>query len=679
MSARLRRYPVKHKRSIPLVPALSILLIGGGLIAAMLISKGGFDFRRQASENSGEVLRDQFGIGSSCGIAAEMGIPWMYAWGHGSKYPNSAEVDCNRSKGLSFFFTIGKTDNAEKYPDLGQWEAKWILPEEEAAYEAYKNLLAQSTKPEYYPNAIASYVLIPMYITELGYKGAYYAVANEPDFEPLFRPELYADFYKLIHDRIKKYDNTAKVSVGGLLEVAPESCSRPQSIGVACGPEGDARFAWLTAVRDNYQAKHGTSLPVDFWNIHPYVYAYNFSAAETLDRVDQFKAYLDRIGEGNKKIWITEYAVLEREGALIGKPCSPNRKLPDGSVEYCLPLEDRMREQALMADFVEEVTRGFMARDYVERWFYFYGGESWSWSQSKTNYVGDIYKVRETGEYNEIGKRYMQLIRGEVSQPRSPAICDQPCTDTFQCTDVAKGGNPEYTCYRPNAGNGENNWSSQWIDISEVDTVPVEGRVTSFMSLTQPDGSTKQYLTKGGELYVRTSDSNGQNWSGLIGPNKAMEGVGSGPITGFSAAILRDGRIRQHAVKGGAIWSRFSPDNQDWSTWEDHTINVQSVGSGEITSFSVFIQPDGVLKQYYIRGGELWVRTQSPQGDWGEWTGSNADFDTVGSGDFTSFSGLSQRDGSIKQFGVRGGKIYVRDNAGGICRPAQNPTVACTQ
>ncbi|MDA1079598.1 MAG: hypothetical protein O2840_02830, partial [bacterium] len=114
MQQQRRRYNPKSKRRSLFLPVLSIVLIGGGLIAALLISKGGFDFRRQASETA--AYKDKFGIGAGCGIAADLGVPWIYNWGHGSKYPNSGEIDCNKSKGLSFFFTIGKTDNSEKYP-----------------------------------------------------------------------------------------------------------------------------------------------------------------------------------------------------------------------------------------------------------------------------------------------------------------------------------------------------------------------------------------------------------------------------------------------------------------------------------------------------------------------------------------------------------------------------------
>lgn len=427
MPQQRRKYTPKRKKSKIILPALSALLIGGGLIAALFISKGGFDFRRQASE--GAALKDKFGIGAGCGMAAEMGIPWIYNWGHGGKYPNSAEVDCNKSKGLSFFFTIGKTDNGEKYPQIDEWIDQHIQPDELADFEQYKNLVAQSTAEANYPNAIASYVLIPMYVNDLGYKGAYYAVANEPDFEPFFRPEVYADYYKLIHDRIKKYDPTSKVSVGGLLSVAPESCNRAAAIGLDCSN----RFVWIDAVRNSYQSKYGTPLPADFWNIHPYVYTHNFTAAEALDRVDQFKAYLDRTGEGNKKIWITEFSVLANEGDLIGKTCSGNRwtddqkKLPP--VIYCLSSEDTALEKQMLADFMEQVVYGFTQREYVERWFWFYGGEAWTWRHERRNYSGDIYKLPETGEYNEIGKRYMRLMLGLPPEERENPVEPTPTAE----------------------------------------------------------------------------------------------------------------------------------------------------------------------------------------------------------------------------------------------------------
>ena len=251
--------------------------------------------------------------------------------------------------------------------------------------------------------------------------------------------------------------------------------------------------------------------------------------------------------------------------------------------------------------------------------------------------------------------------------------CDAPCTDDYQCKDTTKGGKAEYICYRHTAGTASD-WVS-WLNISEAAVISGNtGYLTSFTTWNQPDGSIKQYAVKGGKLYVRTSDAAGTNWSALI-ENSAVDRTGTGTLTSFSTAKLRNNTYEQHAVKGGVIWRRTSPDNSNWGDpWVDHTSFVSAHGTGVITSFSQFIQPDGILKQFYVRGGKLLVREHSTAGGWTEWA-ENSALD-VGTGDYTSFSGWEQKDKSIKQFAVRGGVLYARDNAGGKCRLSTLPTAA---
>jgi len=448
-----------RKKNHHVFPILLTVIVGGGLIAAMLISSTSFDWRKQASENDVAILRNKFGIGGSCD-SADLGVSWTYSWGHGAQYPNQPEVNCKQSKGISFFFTIGKTDNAEVYTDIGKWEGDLIGIEELVDYESYKNEAAVITYDIHYPNSVASYILIPAYINGYSYetidntgktitivipphKGAYYVVGNEPDWEKFVTPEVYARQYKLIHDRIKKYDPTAKISTGGLLETAPESCSRSIDAGLPCSNEN--RFAWLQAVRDSYRGQgFGSDLPVDFWNIHPYVYAYNFTAAEALDRVDRFKAYIDQTGVGDKPIWITEFGSLAKEGELLGKPYCANNWITDAQGErtgtnYCVSLAERMQEHQMVAEFMRDTIAGLMDREFVERWFWYYGGESWTWTGS--NFVGDIYKYSETGEYNAVGKMYQQLIADPGSIQR-PQPTPQPTPESTPPATPIPSSNP---------------------------------------------------------------------------------------------------------------------------------------------------------------------------------------------------------------------------------------------
>ena len=258
--------------------------------------------------------------------------------------------------------------------------------------------------------------------------------------------------------------------------------------------------------------------------------------------------------------------------------------------------------------------------------------------------------------------------------------CDAPCTDDYQCKDTVRGGNTSYLCYRPTAGTAEN-WTA-WLNVTEaIPDNTSSGYITSFSSHTRPDNSIKQYVVRDGKLYVRTSDANLGNWSGLIGPNTAMDGSGTGTLTSFSAFITPGtNKIQQHAAKGGKIWSRTSTDDVSWTAWEDHTANVAGVGTGAVRSFTAFIMPDGSIKQYLIVGNELYVRSSNAaRTTWGNFEGPNSALAGVGGGDITSLSAYTKPDKSIKQFAVIGGTLYTRDNAGGKCRLTSTPTAVNCQ
>jgi uncharacterized repeat protein (TIGR01451 family) len=270
-----------------------------------------------------------------------------------------------------------------------------------------------------------------------------------------------------------------------------------------------------------------------------------------------------------------------------------------------------------------------------------------------------------TTPVNACQKTFTVAFTPGTNTPQQYA-CNTDCTDDYQCKSATDGVN---ICHRPNAGTAES-WTS-WLNVTEaIPDNTSSGYITSFSSHTRPDKSIKQYVVRDGKLYVRTSDTNLNNWTGLIGPDSAIDGVGSGTLTSFSAFITPGTNlIQQHATKGGRIWSRTSPDDRNWSAWEDHTANVAGIGSGAVRSFTAFIMPDGSIKQYLVVGNELYVRSSNiTRTTWGNFEGPNSALTGVGGGDITSLSAYTKPDKSIKQFAVIGGALYSRDNAGGKCR-----------
>lgn len=260
-------------------------------------------------------------------------------------------------------------------------------------------------------------------------------------------------------------------------------------------------------------------------------------------------------------------------------------------------------------------------------------------------------------------------------QPITSAYaCNTPCTDDVQCKDIAPG--QAAVCYRPDAGKIVE-WTP-WLDSQDAIPSSVgSGLVTSFVGFTRPDGSIRQFLVRGGELFARTSTAPGvwDNWQ----KNDALNGVGSGTLTSLTAFVVPEtggatGTIRQHAVIGGKVWTREGRNGgTQWDPeWKDASSNFQGVGAdtGVITGYSAYVMPDGKsIKQHLVRGYKLYVRNSDPtRTQWPNFS-ANAAADSTGlTGDLTSFSAFIRPDGGIKQFVVKGGSLVKRDDAGGKCR-----------
>lgn len=250
-------------------------------------------------------------------------------------------------------------------------------------------------------------------------------------------------------------------------------------------------------------------------------------------------------------------------------------------------------------------------------------------------------------------------------------FCDASCTDHSQCQEFDRG----FICYRPEAGKIVN-WT-EWLDSTEaVVAISQHGVLTGFDKFqpVYPGIDAKQYAVVGGKLFVRTSPQTGpdnESWTPWVGPNPVMNDIGSGELTHFSQNSYLDGNVpslKQYAVKGGQLWERSKKGNENWSLWNGDSGVMPGVGNGILTGFSQYTMPDGTNKQYLVKGGELWVRVFE-NGQWQEWVGPNS-APTAGTGTLTSFVSVVQSDGSTKQLYTRGGYLIKRDDANGRCRKA---------
>ena len=86
--------------------------------------------------------------------------------------------------------------------------------------------------------------------------GAVWLIGNEQDrrvYQDDLAAEVYALAYRHLHDLIKDRDPSAKIAIGGVVQLTP------------------LRLQYLDAVWNAYLAQYGSPPPVDVWNVHSFI------------------------------------------------------------------------------------------------------------------------------------------------------------------------------------------------------------------------------------------------------------------------------------------------------------------------------------------------------------------------------------------------------------------------
>ena len=149
--------------------------------------------------------------------------------------------------------------------------------------------------------------------------GATWSVGNEPEciWQGNSTPEQYVRLYHRLYTLIKMHDPTARITVGGIVQVTP------------------LRLQWLDQVLALYQAEYGRPLPVDLWNIHTFILREERDSwgcgipagldantgrlweIQDHDRIDiiqdqvvRFRQWMKDNGQRDQELIITEYGIL---------------------------------------------------------------------------------------------------------------------------------------------------------------------------------------------------------------------------------------------------------------------------------------------------------------------------------------------------------------------------------
>lgn len=184
--------------------------------------------------------------------------------------------------------------------------------------------------------------------------------------------------------------------------------------------------------------------------------------------------------------------------------------------------------------------------------------------------------------------------------------------------------------------------------------------VSSFGAVVSQDNLQRQFLVKNGRVY-RRSESNWNLWESIDTGLNGTAQVGVGEITGFSAEVYQDGLQRQFLTRGGQVYRRTQQANTAWGAWEDITSVFATAGQGRITAFNVAVYKDNLQRQFLVRAGQVYRRTQLANNGWSGWDNLTSLFAGVGGNAvITSFSASLYQDNVLRQFLVKGNKVYRR-------------------
>jgi hypothetical protein len=189
-------------------------------------------------------------------------------------------------------------------------------------------------------------------------------VGNEPNdpFQDNLSPAAYAAFYHRVVLTAQRSGSRVWLTPAGI---------------------ANADWRWAEAFRASYRQQFGRYPPVDGWNIHNYVLEPDRSQLDVQafrQRTLDFRQWMNRVGEGYKPLFLTEF------GALFGEH-SPHQRT------------DTPEE---IIAFMDEVVGWMAAGDDVQAW-------SWFANNTRGQFHGDLFAA--PGELSVFGRAYADIVR----------------------------------------------------------------------------------------------------------------------------------------------------------------------------------------------------------------------------------------------------------------------------
>jgi hypothetical protein len=277
-------------------------------------------------------------------------------------------------------------------------------------------------------------------------------------------PEVYADAYNQLYTAIKSADPTARIAIGSLVEISP------------------LRLEYLDRVWNSYLAKYRQKMPVDVWNIHPYMLTeeqgipgadipagltdtvgliygnwQNDDLQAFQQQIVSFRQWMASKGEQNKPLIVSEFGVL-----------FPTWVIDDHEGYYSTTRVINFMNKAF--DYLltaKDPALGFASDDnrLVQQW-------NWFSLDFDPHYFNGALFSYTVGTLTDIGTAWASYVT-DTSRPFGPALNLKMLSANYDTSTL--GGNPFTTTVRLRVSNsGYLNWTGPvTVTVSSLDDAPM--------------------------------------------------------------------------------------------------------------------------------------------------------------------------------------------------------------
>ena len=266
-------------------------------------------------------------------------------------------------------------------------------------------------------------------------------------------PEMYAQAYHDVYVALKAADPTALMANGSMVEVTP------------------LRLKYLDRVWNAYRQLYGTNMPVDVWNMHPYLVQevagaigaeipagltetvgmrYKLNDADNItlyiQQVQWFRQWMASHGEQNKPLYITEMGILLPNGTWGELDGSGTMTMTESRVQnFLLNTFNYMLT-------TKDPNLGYPLDDnrLIQRWYWYSLGDS--------NYNGQLFDTN-TGQLNVLGNTWATYV-SDPARPLSPPVNYKLLGAAYTLGQPDGSGTLTATVYVHMTNSGNQNWTT---------------------------------------------------------------------------------------------------------------------------------------------------------------------------------------------------------------------------